>query len=101
VGSLCLFNVTLWLRRAETNPDTVLAIRNAVDAGQPLSVEILNYRKDGTPFWNRLNLIPITTATDLPLATERALARAPLSREEGATHQPDSGARRREGNPSR
>ena len=27
--------------------------------GQQLSVEILNYRKDGTPFWNRLVLIPI------------------------------------------
>jgi sigma-B regulation protein RsbU (phosphoserine phosphatase) len=34
-------------------------IRQAVRCGEQCLVEILNYRKDGTPFWNRLSISPV------------------------------------------
>ena len=41
--------------------DTVVAqeIRTALDARQPITREILNYRKDGTEFWNELSISPV------------------------------------------
>jgi len=45
-----------------TDPAAAEAIRNALETGQPVSVEILNYRKDGTPFWNALSIRPIHDA---------------------------------------
>ena len=43
----------------DTDPDTLRTIREAITAGRGCSVEILNYRKDGTPFWNALSLNPV------------------------------------------
>ncbi|CAN5566521.1 hypothetical protein BH09VER1_BH09VER1_48370 [soil metagenome] len=43
----------------DTDPQTVLNIRAALNAGLPFEGEILNYRKDGTPFWNDLSISPI------------------------------------------
>jgi serine phosphatase RsbU (regulator of sigma subunit) len=37
----------------------VAGLRAALDAGQEYTTELLNYRKDGTPFWNRLALTPL------------------------------------------
>lgn len=34
-------------------------IRQAVRAGQPFSGEVMNIRKDGSPFWNLLTLSPV------------------------------------------
>ena len=42
-----------------SRPDVVLQIRAALDAKQPFHGEILNYRKDGTPFWNDLSINPV------------------------------------------
>lgn len=42
-----------------TDPVTLDALRAAVRSGQPFEGEILNYRKDGTPFWNALSISPI------------------------------------------
>ncbi|OGB34714.1 MAG: hypothetical protein A3F78_00440 [Burkholderiales bacterium RIFCSPLOWO2_12_FULL_61_40] len=42
-----------------THPDTVQRIQAAIDARLPFYGEILNYRKDGTPFWNDLSITPI------------------------------------------
>ena len=36
-------------------------IRDAVKHGKICSVRLLNYRKDGTPFWNLLTVTPIKT----------------------------------------
>ena len=55
---------SLFFLRPDTDKRTVQAIKNAITTGQQLSVEILNYRKDGTPFWNRLMLIPIYGSVD-------------------------------------
>ena len=43
----------------ETNPETVQQIHEAIAAEQPFTCTILNYRRDGEPFWNELTLDPI------------------------------------------
>ena len=50
------------LQGAETSAETKEQIRNALDAAQPFHGEILNYRKDGTPFWNALSISPVFDA---------------------------------------
>ena len=50
------------LQGAETDPQTVLAMRHALMAGQPFRAQIRNYRKDGTPFWNELSIDPVHDA---------------------------------------
>jgi two-component system, cell cycle sensor histidine kinase and response regulator CckA len=42
-----------------TNRQTVAAIRQALSSGKEFSGEILNYRKDGTAFWNELTISPV------------------------------------------
>ena len=37
-------------------------IRKAVRNGDETTVRLLNYRKDGTPFWNMLSIAPINDA---------------------------------------
>ena len=34
-------------------------IRAALEKWQPVRVELLNYRKDGTPFWEELSIVPV------------------------------------------
>ena len=50
------------LQGRDTDPASVAAIRAAVEGRHDISVDLLNYRKDGTPFWNALYLSPVTTA---------------------------------------
>ncbi len=47
------------LQGADTDPITVLALRAALDAGQAFNGDLLNYRKDGTRFWNALSIHPV------------------------------------------
>jgi len=47
------------LQCEETDPDTVAAIREALDAGRDVCVDILNRAKSGTPFWLRLDIHPL------------------------------------------
>lgn len=42
-----------------TDPKTVDRIRTAIRNEAPVTEIIRNYRKDGTPFWNRLTIAPI------------------------------------------
>lgn len=51
-----------FLQGPDTDPDTAAAIRAAMAAARPLSVEVLNYRKDGSAFWNALTLRPVPEA---------------------------------------
>ena len=46
-----------------TDPDTVKQIAIALQQGKVFQGEILNYRKDGTPFWNFLRIAPICDAS--------------------------------------
>lgn len=48
-----------FLQGEGTDPSDVATIRAALAAGQPCSVEILNYRKDRTQFWNLLSISPV------------------------------------------
>ncbi len=54
VGKNCRF-----LQGPGTDPHAVEAIRQALRARTTFSIDILNYRKDGTPFMNRLRIRPI------------------------------------------
>ena len=54
LGRNCRF-----LQGPETDEETVAKVRDAVDDRRPAVVELLNYRKDGTPFWNRLEVVPV------------------------------------------
>lgn len=47
------------LQAPNADPDTVARIRHAIDAGEPVSVEILNQRADGTNWYNALDIAPI------------------------------------------
>lgn len=42
-----------------TSLESIHTITQACKEGRPASVEILNYRKDGTPFWNWLRIRPV------------------------------------------
>ncbi len=50
-----------FLQGPETDPKTVAAIRKCLGENIPFEGEILNYRKDGTPFWNDLSITPLKT----------------------------------------
>ena len=48
-----------FLQGPETDPDTVERLGKAIANEEQITVEIRNYRKDGTPFWNELTVAPI------------------------------------------
>ncbi|MDB2269774.1 hybrid sensor histidine kinase/response regulator [Halorubrum ezzemoulense DSM 17463] len=54
IGVNCRF-----LQGPDTEEESVQELRHAIDADEPTSVELLNYRKDGTEFWNRVSIAPI------------------------------------------
>jgi len=54
IGRNCRF-----LQGKDTDPAAVAEIRAALSAGRECLVEILNYRSDGEPFWNRLSITPV------------------------------------------
>ncbi|HEX2135973.1 MAG TPA: PAS domain-containing protein [Microvirga sp.] len=54
VGRNCRF-----LQGPDSDRATVDRIREAVRAGESIRTEILNYKKDGTPFWNSLVISPV------------------------------------------
>ena len=46
-----------------TDPGSKIAMRDALANSNVFHGEILNYRKDGTPFWNDLQLFPVRDAS--------------------------------------
>lgn len=54
VGRNCRF-----LQGPDTSPEAIEAIRCALRAQTRFTIDILNYRKDGTAFVNRLRIRPI------------------------------------------
>lgn len=54
LGRNCRF-----LQGPETDPKAIEAIRRALAAETEITIDILNYRKDGSPFWNRLRIRPL------------------------------------------
>jgi PAS domain S-box-containing protein len=51
-----------FLQGPDTDPQTVAAIRAALSRPAEFAGEILNYRKDGTVFWNELTIAPVLGA---------------------------------------
>lgn len=43
-----------------TSPKAIDQLREAIKNTEPTSVTLRNLKKDGTPFWNRLNIEPVT-----------------------------------------
>ncbi len=54
LGRNCRF-----LQGPDTDPIRVSDVADAVNKQRPGQFELLNYRKDGTPFWNALHIGPI------------------------------------------
>ena len=53
-GKNCRF-----LQGPDTDPATVSSIRDAVKKGEAIRTALLNYRKNGEPFWNELIITPV------------------------------------------
>ncbi|MBX9467973.1 MAG: PAS domain-containing protein [Rhizobium sp.] len=83
------------LQGPDTDPEAVNRLRSAVAAEEDVALDILNYRKDGTSFWNALFVSPVRDvdgtviyffASQLDFTTikskERELAEARNSAEE-------------------
>ncbi|MDR3462451.1 MAG: PAS domain-containing protein [Beijerinckiaceae bacterium] len=51
-----------FLQGPETDPAAISAIRNAISQRRTIVVDLLNYKKDGTPFWIALHLSPVLDA---------------------------------------
>jgi len=47
------------LQGSDTDRAVVADIRRAMAAGAPYLTDLLNYKKNGDPFWNRLSLKPV------------------------------------------
>lgn len=54
VGRNCRF-----LQGAQTDRGAVAELRDAIEAHQSIALELLNYRRDGTPFWNAVFIGPV------------------------------------------
>nr|AML77564.1 putative LOV domain-containing protein [Datura metel] len=54
IGRNCRF-----MQGAGTDPEDVAKIREALQSGSTYCGRLLNYKKDGTPFWNLLTIAPI------------------------------------------
>ncbi|WP_134668428.1 bacterio-opsin activator domain-containing protein [Halorussus marinus] len=54
LGRNCRF-----LQGPDTDPEAVRELRAGIDGAEPVSVELRNYRRNGEPFWNRVDVAPI------------------------------------------
>jgi two-component system, cell cycle sensor histidine kinase and response regulator CckA len=48
-----------FLQGPETDADALATLVDAARAGRSCHVEMLNYRKDGSPFWNEMHVSPV------------------------------------------
>ena len=54
LGRNCRF-----LQGPETDATAISSLRRAVASHQDVSIELINYRKDGSPFWNEVSIAPV------------------------------------------
>ncbi len=47
------------LQGAKTDRAELSKIRQALACWQPITVEVINYRKDGSEFWNEFSIVPV------------------------------------------
>lgn len=75
LGRNCRF-----LQGPGTDPEAIRILRHALDRGEAVTIELLNYRKDGSPFWNRLSLAPVPGSGGRPthyVGVQRDVTRRP------------------------
>jgi PAS domain S-box-containing protein len=58
LGRNCRF-----LQGEATDPETVALLAERITDEEPVSAELINYRADGTPFWNQVRLSPVDDGT--------------------------------------
>jgi PAS domain S-box-containing protein len=58
IGRNCRF-----LQGPTTNQADIAKVRQAIARREPIDIKLENYRKDGTPFWNHLDLAPVFAET--------------------------------------
>ncbi len=56
IGRNCRF-----MQGPDTDPEAVAKIRAAIEDFEPVAVELLNYRKDGSTFWSAIQISPVKT----------------------------------------
>nr|AML77588.1 putative LOV domain-containing protein [Bryopsis plumosa] len=88
IGQNCRF-----LQGHDTDPKEIAKIRSAISSTPPSSVTttILNYRYDGTPFWNALHISPIRGADGnvaFFVGVQLDVTRFPKTEEGGAVGRP-------------
>ncbi|MFB6253149.1 MAG: PAS domain S-box protein, partial [Halobacteriaceae archaeon] len=54
IGRNCRF-----LQGEQTESEPVARMRESIDATEPVTVELRNYRNDGSMFWNRVKIAPV------------------------------------------
>jgi diguanylate cyclase (GGDEF)-like protein/PAS domain S-box-containing protein len=47
------------LQGPKTDPASRARLRRALEAWEPVEIELINYRKDGTEFWVELSIVPV------------------------------------------
>lgn len=88
LGRNCRF-----LQGPGTNLDDVAKVRKAIQAKEAIEIDLLNYRKDGSLFWNRLLVSPVFNdgelsyffASQLDVTRERTAGLSPNLHEAEAT----------------
>jgi PAS domain S-box-containing protein len=58
-GDLAIGYNCRFLQGPDTDPGELKRIRDAINGGMTYAGELINYRKDGSRFWNRLSLYPV------------------------------------------
>lgn len=49
-----------FLQGPDTDPQAIAQIRDAIDTRSDIAIDILNYKRDRTPFWNALFVSPVS-----------------------------------------
>jgi PAS domain S-box-containing protein len=94
-----------FLQGPETDPEATASMRRALEAVTPFRVEVVNYRKDGAPFWVEIDLVPVRDARgrlthwasvqrDTTARREQEEAALRLERERAAAAEAAEGRRR-------
>jgi PAS domain S-box-containing protein len=85
------------LQGPETRDEPVAEMRRAIEAGERVSVELRNYRKDGTEFWNRVDIAPIYEDGDITnfVGFQTDVTRRVLAEEAARERARELGAERR------
>jgi hypothetical protein len=55
------------LQGPATDPDAIAVIRKGIAEGRDTAVTLVNYKKNGTPFWNRFFVAPLRGMNGTPV----------------------------------